>query len=363
MDAIRSSASQGGLIAVFCRAVIVWVSFSLFGQQISHAYTLNEALTDTGDAYSEANDVRAAEGFAAMGLTSNVGLADANFGNAFENQGGKHDTLLCQSSERCVYLHYPPGPELALGVMTILFGRGRLFIYRLLPITVGLLSLLAVGFALYRAIGPPRAAAAMWLIGGVPMTGNMMHVVALHEYALALFFFELAILLRMFSEGMVRRRHFIALGLAAFLEGWTAFDYVFLVTFAPLAVFLTFKDFKNPVSRRRLLLATLTAGAAFALACILHFVQVAVFLGGLKAAFLNFTAAAKNRTMGPSWVHPPIPGGAGIVLYYWVNLLPQKQFYDGNFVGLLAVVLALLWPKRASLSLGGKGTLVWNSTW
>jgi hypothetical protein len=247
--------------------------------------------------------------------------------------------------------------------MTILFGRGRLFIYRLLPITLGLCSLLALGFSLYRAIGPPRAAAVMWLIGGVPMTSNMMHVVALHEYALALFFFELAILLRIFSEGVTRRWHLVTLALVAFLEGWTAFDYVFFVTFAPLAVFLAFKDSRNPVSRRRLVIATLTAGGAFALALLLHFVQVAVFLGGLREAFLNFTAAAKNRSTGATWVHPPIRGALGIILYYWVNLLPQKLFYDGNFVALLAVVLALLWPKRASLVIGDKGTVVFSSTW
>ena len=351
------------LVATLCTAIIAWVAFSLFGQQLARAYALNNELTDTGDSYSEANDVRAGEGYAAMGLTSNMGLADAAFGTQYDGLGGKHDPLLCPSSERCVYLHYPPGPELFLGVMTKLFGRGRMFVYRILPIALGLASLLALGAALFKAVGPVRAAVVMWLIGGVPMTSNMMHVVALHEYALAFFTLELAILLYTFSQPITRKWHLVALGLAAFLEGWTAFDYVFLVTFAPLAVFLAFKDFGNPVSRRRLVVLTLTAGGAYALANVLHFVQVAAFLGGIREAFFNFVAAGKNRTVGPTWVHPPVSGGLGLLFYYWVNLLPKKEFYDGNFIALVAAVLTLLWPKRTFVTLGRWGSLVWTSSW
>jgi hypothetical protein len=351
------------LVTTFCTAIIVWVAFNLFGQQVSRAYTLNNDLTDTGDAYSEANDVRAAEGYAVMGLTSNYGLADAAFGTQYEGLGGKHDPLLCKSAQRCVYLHYPPGPELALGAMTILFGKGRLFVYRLLPITLGLVSLLALGAGLFKAFGAVRAAAVMWLMGGVPMTGNMMHVVALHQYAVSFFLLELAILLYTLSQPVTRRWHLIALGLAAFLEGWTAFDYVFLVTLAPLAVFLAFKSIRNPVSRRRLMILILTAGGAYALANVLHFLQVAAFLGGIRDAFWNFVAAGQNRTAGPTWVHPPISGALGLLTYYWVNLLPKKEFYDGNFIALVAVVITLLWPKRTSVTLGRWGSLVWTSSW
>jgi hypothetical protein len=351
------------LVTTFCTAVIVWVAFSLTGQQLSRAYAMNNDLTDTGDAYSEANDARAGEGYATMGLTSNYGLPDAGFGTQYEHLGGKHDPLLCKTPQPCVYLHYPPGPELGIGVMTTLFGKGRMFVYRLLPITLGLLSLLGLGAALYKALGPVRAAAVMWLIGGVPMTSNMMHVIALHEYALAFFFIELAVLLYTFSQPITRTWHVVAVGIAAFLEGWTAFDYVFLVALAPLAVFLAFKEVRNPVSRRRLMLLTLTAAGAYAFANVLHFLQVAAFLGGVREAFFNFLAAGKNRTAGPTWVHPPISGAAGLLTYYWVHLLPKKEFYDGTFVALVAVVFALLWPKRTSITLGRWGSLVWTSTW
>jgi hypothetical protein len=343
-------------------AIIVWVAFSLFGQQLARAYALNNELTDSGDGYSEANDMRAAEGYAVMGLTSNVGLPDASFGNSYEQWGGKHDPLLCPV-QPCVYLHYPPGPELALGAMMTIFGKGRLFVYRLLPITLALASLLALGAALFKAVGPVRAAAVMWLLHGVPMTSNMMHVVALHQYAVSFFLLELAILLYTFSQPVTRRWHVVLVGLAAFLEGWTAFDYVFLVTLAPLAVFLAFKNIHNSVSRRRLVILILTAGGAYALANVMHFAQVAVYLGGVREALTNFVAAGRNRTAGPTWVHPPVSGALGMLFYYWVNLLPKKEFYDGNFVALVAVVIALLWPKRTSVTLGRWGSLVWTSDW
>jgi hypothetical protein len=356
------SPSPRSLVATFCTAIIVWVAFSVFGQQVSKAYVLNNELTDTGDNYSEANDMRAAEGYAVMGLTSNVGLPDASFGSSYEGLGGKHDPLLCPR-QPCVYLHYPPGPELALGVMARLFGLKRLFVFRLFPITLGLASLLALGAALFKAVGPVRAAAVMWLIGGVPMTSNMMHVIALHEYALAFFTFELALLIYTFTQPVTRRWHLVAIGMAAFCEGWTAFDYVFLVSLGPLAVFLAFKDLRNPVSRRRLMLIILSAGGAYALANVLHFLQVAAYLGSVREALWNFAAAGKNRTQGPTWVHPPISGWLGLLFYYWVNLLPKKEFYDGNFVALLAVVISLLWPKRSSVTLGRWGSLVWRSSW
>src|SRR5262249_24878807 len=157
-------------------------------------------------------------------------------------------------------------------------------------------ALSALGAALFRAIGPLRAAVVMWLLGNVPMTSNMMHVVALHEYAVAFFLLEMAVLILAVSAPVMRTWHLVALGVTAFLEGWTAFDYVFLVSLAPLCVFLAFKDVGNPVSRNRLLKLVAVASGAYALAVIMHFIQVAVFLGGVGAAFSNFAAAAKNRS-------------------------------------------------------------------
>jgi len=114
-----------------------------------------------------------------------VGLPDANFGSAYESQGGKHDTLLCESSSRCVYLHYPPFPEVGSRRHDQDLRKGRLFIYRLLPIGGRGSGARGPGIALFRAFGPIRAAFVMWMLGGVPMTSNMMHVVALHEYTSA----------------------------------------------------------------------------------------------------------------------------------------------------------------------------------
>jgi hypothetical protein len=350
-------------IAALSKAIIIWVAFGLFGEQLSHAYALGNELTDTGDAYSEANDVRAGEGYAAMGLTSNVGLAEVSYGTAFESQGGKHDTLLCDSPVKCVYLHYPPLPELCMGVMTKLFGSGHVFGYRLLPMTLGLTSLLAVGFALVHAIGPLRAALVIWLLGRVPMTSNMMHVFTTHEYATGFFLLEAAAVIFTFSQPTTRRSHLVAIAAAAFCEGWTSFDHAFILFCAPIVAFLLGKDLRNPTSRHRLLLVLSTLAGAYVLAFVMHFLQVALFLGGLGKAFANFAAAAKNRSIGPSWVHPPIGGASGLILYYWGHLLPDKKFYDGNFIALLALTIAIVWPKRLSMTIGRSWRVSWRSEW
>src|SRR5258706_14396276 len=316
----------GRLFPAVCKLVIVWVVFSLFGEQLSRAFALgNDLLTDSGDAYSEANDVRAGESYADQGLTSNVGLPEISYGTKFEYQGGKHDNLLCESSIKCVYLHYPPGPELAMGAMTRVFGKGHLFAYRVVPLVVGLLALCALGAALIQSIGPFRAAVVMWLLGKVPMTSNMMHVFTTHSWSQAFFLLEVAALLVALSRPTTRNRHLWAVGLAAFCEGWTAFDYVFLVALSPLAVFLAQKDIRNPESRRRLRSPFVVAAGAYATAILLHFVHVPVFLGGIRHQSSHLSAAAKNRSFGATWVKPPVGGGLGNILYYWTTLLPDKK--------------------------------------
>src|SRR5262249_49497194 len=157
-----------------------------------------------------------------------VGLGEMSYGNAFDNQGGKRDTLLCGDPlpEKCVYLHYPPLPEILIDVSTIIFGKGRVFAYRLIPLFLKLFSLGALGFRLYRAIGPVRSAIVMWLLGAVPMTSNMMHVFAVHAYVTAFYFLQVAALLVAVSRPVPLRRDVVFVRLATFLQKCTAFDYI-----------------------------------------------------------------------------------------------------------------------------------------
>jgi hypothetical protein len=323
----------------------------------------NQGLTDSGDAYSEANDVRAGEAYADKGLSSNVGLAEISYGTAFDNVGGKRDPLLCGDPvpEKCVYLHYPPLPELMVGVSTKLFGKGRLFSYRIIPLLLGLLSLGALGAALYRAIGPVRAAVVMWLLGAIPMTSNMMHVFALHSYVTAFYFLEVAVVL-VAATHPPSRKDLYALGAVAFLQGWTSFDYALHLALTPLAVFMALGRLHAPEHRRRVLVLTSVAAGAYALAMVLHFVQVAVYLGGVKAMLANFAASGSTRVQGPTWVVPPVSGATGIILYYFANLLPDKKFYDGNFIAFLATAIALLWPRTTSARIGKLGVLRLRTT-
>ena len=67
----------------------------------------------------------------------------------------------------------------------------------------------------------------LWLIQHFPNVTDLYH--RFPEAVAALVFAATA--------PSTRRRHYLAVGAAAFLEGWTAFDYVFLVTLAPVVVF------------------------------------------------------------------------------------------------------------------------------
>jgi hypothetical protein len=272
---------------------VALVVLVVFGQQLAYVIGLGDSLSPIADPFSEANALRAGEGYVEQGFSRNYGLPMVGYGDQFPETGfGLQGTA--------VYTHYPPGPDLLVGALTKLFGEQRAGRYRSAPLIVGLLSLGAFAGLLTRAFGALAAAGLLAGCALAPMFSNMMHGLHYQGYALGLFLVELGILIRLLGPRAVDRsaRHFAALWALGFLQGWLSFDYCFLVTLAPLPLAILFRP---PGALRRTALSILLLGAGFTLAHGLHFAQVAAYLGGVGPALADLLGSAQSRLGEPSW--------------------------------------------------------------
>src|SRR5512140_3783232 len=65
--------------AVVALTIVVWAVVYFTAGQIGYAIAKGTALTDFFDAYSEANGIRAGEGYADRGFRFNYGLPDVSY--------------------------------------------------------------------------------------------------------------------------------------------------------------------------------------------------------------------------------------------------------------------------------------------
>lgn len=336
------------LFDLFGLAIIVCVVITMFGRELGYAWARGGSLSEIADQYGEANDIRAGEAFADNGFSHRKGLPEISYGNAFENQGGKHDLELCQQPRDCVYLHNPPGSAYAVGLMTKIVGKGQVFLYRLLPLTIGLLAFSFFAYALVSTIGPRHAAAVYLMILIVPMFENMMHGLCYHGYALSFCLAELGVLLlALLKTGAVLKRgHLVALGLLGFATGWFCYEYVFVVALSAVPVWLLREDWREPEARRAALKCVLACAGGFALAHVLHIAQVAAYLGGLQEALADLAKAGRKRTAGATWMKFPVGGMVGLFFYYWFDLLPKPTYLNFSFAGFVGLVTSALSIRR-----------------
>jgi hypothetical protein len=126
--------------------------------------------------------------------------------------------------------------------------------------------------------------------------------VGLHSqgYAFALLLVEIAVAIGVGT----RIAPFALLG---FLQGWLSFDYVFLVTFTPLAIELAMPAIEPGYQRRwnLALMRVVLAGGGFTVAHALHFLQVWAYWGSLDGALRDFAGAAAHRA-GADMVSGPL---------------------------------------------------------
>ena len=320
-------------------------------QQIQVARELGDRLSPIADRYSEANAVRAVDGYRARGLRSNAGLPDSAFGGRFPRAG--HEPL---APDGYVDTHYPPGPMwLAYGTASTC-GTERIACLRILPLTVGAAALAAFALGLVASLGPARGALATLAVLPVPLVTNMMHGLHYQGYAFALLLVQTLLVLRFYERGA---RSWRRLGSACFalgfLQGWLSFDYFFLVALCPMPFAALLSDLGRREPRRVVLGLVACGVAGFALAHGLHFLQVVVFRGGLAAAAADLLGSARERFdpgrtpelrgmgLGPAQTDPLI-----VASFYLQVVSAHPNFFGFRLGGLLLALLA------CSFLLGGR---------
>ena len=332
---------------VVSMSIVVWALVYFPGTQIMYTLAHGDGLTEVFDTYSEANAVREGEGYVDRGFWFNYGLGDVSYGDRFDNLGGKHDKNLCPTLP-CIYLHYPPGPDLLVGVMTKVCGKGNVSCFRSLPIGVGTLALIFFAWALTVTIGIERCAFVLGSFYFVPMVMNAMHNLHYHSYVVSLLFVHAGLLLFLFVKG-TKRLNALYGGLFAigFVGGWLDLDHAFHVAFLSLAFWLMAPDWRKAF--KPMVYATLLAGGGYTFAFFLHLVQVRLFLGSWAATLADFGGRAAMRVGGHLEAGvTPQPLGR-LLLIYWTRLLMEPQFLGFSFLGACAFAWAPLFARGESI--------------
>lgn len=280
--------------------------------QSAYLAWIGNGLGKLSDGFSEANALRAAQAFLKDGLTSHHGLPRELYGNRFPGHGMVKNLIGTNglvkprfrqgfppgqaNPDNWVYTHYPPGPDYLLAIMGRFVGLKRLWLLRLCPLSLGLLAAAVFFKTLARAFGFDRAALIAAACVLLPMFNTCMPGLHYEGYSFALLLFQMSCLLLMLWQGEKTRLWIWPLFfLFGFFQGWLSFDQFFVVGLIPLPFWMMRRAEGGRPSFHWLFWACALPFAGFALAHILHFLQVAAELGGLREAFEEFRRAATER--------------------------------------------------------------------
>lgn len=341
----RTAARLGTAIAV---AVIVWLLLT----QVFEIYHIRNGLSPTADPYSEANVIRAAEHYAKYGFLVDAGLAHIVYGDRFRNSGWTQD-LYRFPLPSGVYTRYPPLPEIIAGMLEKIVGY-RVWVWRLVPVLLGLAATVYAFAALRRVLDSLAASGMIILLSIVPMVTSHMHGLHFEGYGHAAFLCELALLVRiLFLDERPSRGAYMALFGLGFLQGWLSFEYVFVVSAAVVPLALVARAHGARVELRTVLLLLAVSGGGFVAAHLLHFLQVATFYGSISAALQDFSGRAAYRFAGEAQAPYLVQVAVNLVKYavvIWFS--PNNQHF-----GALLFIVTLLVILRGMMSARGASGL------
>jgi hypothetical protein len=341
----RTAARLGTAIAV---AVIVWLLLT----QVFEIYHIRNGLSPTADPYSEANVIRAAEHYAKYGFLVDAGLAHIVYGDRFRNSGWTQD-LYRFPLPSGVYTRYPPLPEIIAGMLEKIVGY-RVWVWRLVPVLLGLAATVYAFAALRRVLDSLAASGMIILLSIVPMVTSHMHGLHFEGYGHAAFLCELAMLVRiLFLDERPSRGAYMALFGLGFLQGWLSFEYVFVVGAAVVPLALVARAHGARVELRTVLLLLAVSGGGFVAAHLLHFLQVATFYGSISAALQDFSGRAAYRFAGEAQAPYLVQVAVNLVKYavvIWFS--PNNQHF-----GALLFIVTLLVILRGMMSARGASGL------
>jgi hypothetical protein len=307
--------------------------------QVRVARSLGDELSDHGR-YSEANGIRAAEGYFDNGFSSNYGLPDIAYGNAYAQVGGKRDRNMCGSPARCVYLHTAPGAELFAGLATRIFGKGHTGRYRVVPLVLAFASLAFLSWAMARAVGPLRAAFVLATFAAVPMATASMHNLCFLNYELLFFECEIGVLLLCFFRDTRLRVALPALFVLGFLSSWMSFDYVAHVCLGSVVVWLLRGNLRR--YQRTMILTATASSAGYFVGCALHLLQVAAFLGSYHAMVADYLQRGMARMNGHVESGVNLLTAEALVVRYGSTLVGPPSFFLGNYALTTTLVFGAL---------------------
>jgi hypothetical protein len=288
------------------------------------------------DRFSEANALREVRNFREFGLTQDYGLGRVFYPGMYSADGYAAEAAISKGpiqgvSPDGVYTHYPPGSEYLLYIAEKLFGPEPVSCLRLLPISIGWAATIFLGLAVHRRFGTGPAWLVMGMCALTPVVTDGF--VGLHSqgYAAALMMLEIGV-------AIGRGISLAPFALLGFLQGWLSFDYVFLVTFAPLALDVVMPKIDLEYRRRWKLafIRAVLAGGGFACAHAAHFLQVWAYWGSFAAAFSDFAGAAAHR--------------AGVVELSGIVEVPMGHTYLQQALGNLKVYFYGLHPFSYALT-------------
>ncbi|HDH06403.1 MAG TPA: hypothetical protein ENH01_11995 [Nitrospirae bacterium] len=350
-------------------ALIVLIILLLAGRGIYDSLRYSGQLSPIADPFSEANALRAGEGYAENGFFSNAGLPDLCYGDRFPGRGAwrveEFPLQFSMSSlkDDCIYTHYPPGPDLIAGLLTEICGVGNLGCFRLFPTTIAIFSLILFAWMLSSAIGTVKAAIMMSAIAIVPMTSNMMHGLHCQSYAFSLLLIQSGLLLSIFRKKIkLKALHLSILFIIGFLQGWLSFDYFFIVSLSALPFALLYSPLDKREDKKQLLFAVLASAIGFGFAHFLHFIQVAIYYqGSLTAAYNDIFRVGRLRFDESGGSVNFVTSRILLMLRYLFISARKEILFIINLPVLLGVVLVFLWFKDAKLTTR-KIVLRWKSS-
>src|SRR5262249_54024433 len=147
------------------------------------------------DSFSEANAIRAAQHYAEYGFTIDAGLPHILYGDRFPKYGWK---AVSDPLPYGVYTRYPPLADLICGLLEKTIGFQHLWLWRFVPVSLGLIATFYVFFGLRQVLGSVPSAVMTLLLSIVPMATSHMHGLYFEGYAHAAFLAELVLITRIF---------------------------------------------------------------------------------------------------------------------------------------------------------------------
>jgi hypothetical protein len=307
------------------------------------------------DEGAELITINAAHNFAEKGFTSNFGLPDLSehYYVIAKNSSMISRVTSAETPDPYIYTHLPPGPWWIAGLFVKVCGNGTLSCPRILSTITSSLALLFFAIMIYSAFGPLKSTVLMFFVAIIPMTKNMVYTLHYHNYAFSIFLIYVGFLLYFFKKKRkLKIWTAIVLFILGFVQGWIAYEYVFLISLSPITFALLYSQLDKKEDRKRLFFTVMFPVIGFCSAIGLHFIQNSFYFGSIMEAFRDLFERGKTRLLSDKpagWGRET--GRISLSLEYFFVYARSWFFFIVNFPILLSVCLVLIWFKDINITI------------